>query len=149
MSSVRIPKSLLDEAISHASSAMPHECCGLMAGHGDTVSRVYRLGNARPSPVSYEIDSTEQYRVMREVTTSGLELLAIYHSHPSSAPYPSGIDIDRAFFPGTREPNYPGAAYVIIGMGNAGPRVRAFRIAGDGISEIAIKVLAEKCPSDL
>ena len=55
-----------------------------------------------------------------EIEDSGLELGAIYHSHPRTEPYPSQTDINLAF--------YPEAVYVIVGLGDGEPDVRAFQI---------------------
>ena len=50
------------------------------------------------------------------------QLLAIYHSHPrSSDPTPSETDVRLAY--------YPAAVYFIVGLGNAEPTLRAFRIS--------------------
>jgi proteasome lid subunit RPN8/RPN11 len=50
------------------------------------------------------------------------QLLGIYHSHPrSSDPFPSATDVRLAY--------YPSAVYFIIGLGERGERLRAFRIS--------------------
>ncbi len=43
---------------------------------------------------------------MREIRAAGLELLGIYHSHPTGENKPSARDIERAY--------YPEAAYFIV-----------------------------------
>ena len=61
----------------------------------------------------------------------GEELVAIYHSHPLSQPYPSPTD--RA------EAHYPDAFYVLVSLRGAEPELRAFRIIRDGaVKEVAI-----------
>lgn len=61
----------------------------------------------------------------------GEELVAIYHSHPLSQPYPSPTD--RA------EAHYPDAFYVLVSLRSAEPELRAFRITGDGaVKEVVI-----------
>ncbi len=54
----------------------------------------------------------------------GEDLVAIYHSHPASQPYPSPTD--RA------EAHYPESVYVLVSLRTATPEVRAFRILPDG-----------------
>jgi len=40
-----IPQQILDDMIAHARELAPHECCGLLAGTGNVVSRIYRIKN--------------------------------------------------------------------------------------------------------
>ena len=72
----------------------------------------------------YLIDPREQLRAFRTMDERGEELVAIYHSHPASQPYPSPTD--RA------EAHYPDAIYVLLSLRTADPEVRAFRIDADG-----------------
>ncbi len=48
----------------------------------------------------------------------GIELLAIYHSHPTSAPVPSKTDLARAF--------WPDAVYLIVSLAAEEPVVRGW-----------------------
>ena len=51
----------------------------------------------------------------------GETLLAIYHSHPRAKnPEPSATDVRLAY--------YPSAVYLIVGLANEEPSLRAFRI---------------------
>ena len=138
MDSLVIPGALMDEMLGHAAGALPNEACGMLAGKGGKVRRVYRLLNSEPSPVSYAGDPNEQLKAINKIAADGMELIAIYHSHPDSPPVPSITDINRAFFPGTRELNYPQAAYVIIGLASSRPEVRAYMIEADHVESIEI-----------
>lgn len=61
----------------------------------------------------------------------GEELIAIYHSHPVSQPYPSPTDRVEAY--------YPDAAYVLVSLRTPEAEVRAFRIGADGgVTEIPL-----------
>ncbi len=118
---MRIARELLEEIIAHAREESPRECCGMVSARDGEAVKVYRARNVAPSPkLAYEIDGPEQYRIQMEIEDSGLELGAIYHSHPRTEPYPSQTDINLAF--------YPEAVYVIVGLGDGEPDVRAFQI---------------------
>lgn len=140
MRRIILRRALLHEIIDHARECRPDEACGLVAGKGAEAARVLKLSNSDSSPVSYVMDSGEQLSAMRDIEDSGLDLLAIYHSHPSSPAYPSGVDVSRAFFPGTVEQNFPGVLYIIVGLLNEKPEVRAFDINDKGVFEAAIEV---------
>jgi [CysO sulfur-carrier protein]-S-L-cysteine hydrolase len=131
---LRIAQSLLDELVEHALEDAPNECCGMVAARGGEAVRVHRARNAAASPLRYEIDGMEQYRIQSAIEDDGLELGAIYHSHTRSAPYPSQTDINLAF--------YPESLYVIVGVKDPGaPEVKAYRILDGQVSEAELDVV--------
>jgi proteasome lid subunit RPN8/RPN11 len=130
---MRISRDLLDEIVAHARGEAPNECCGVVAARDGEAIRVYRAHNAAPSPkLAYEMDGAEQYRIQMEVEESGLDLGAIYHSHPRTEPYPSQTDINLAF--------YTDAVYVIVGLHGGEPEVRAFAIRDGQVAEAELVV---------
>lgn len=130
---MRISQELLDEIVAHAREAAPNECCGMVAAEDGEAVRVYRARNVAPSPMlAYEIEGAEQYRIQMEIENAGLDLGAIYHSHPRTEPYPSQTDINLAF--------YPEAVYVIVGLAGGEALVRAFRIQGGEVDETELAV---------
>ncbi len=92
----------------------------MIASRDGEAVRIYRAANTAASPLRYEIDGAEQYRIQMDIEDAGLDLGAIYHSHTRSEPYPSQTDINLAF--------YPDALYVIVGLAEAQPDVRAYTI---------------------
>jgi [CysO sulfur-carrier protein]-S-L-cysteine hydrolase len=129
---VRIPRALLDEIVAHARAEAPNECCGMIAAQDGTAVAVHRARNAAASPLRYEMDGMEQYKIQTAIEDAGLELGAIYHSHTRSAPEPSQTDINLAF--------YPEALYVIVGVADAEPDIRAWRIVDGQVSEATLEV---------
>lgn len=128
---LELPKGLVEAMIAHAREEYPNECCGLLAGRGTRVERLYRGRNVHQSPYIYEIDPQQLLHFFRDMDAAGLDLVGIYHSHTQSAAYPSRTDVARAF--------YPDAVYIIVGLRNASPElaaeVRAFRIRDSQINE--------------
>ena len=131
---MRIPRPLYDDIVAHALADAPNECCGMIAARDGEAVRVYRTRNSAASPLRYEMDGMEQYRVVMEIEDEGLDLGAIYHSHTRSDPYPSQTDINLAF--------YPDSLYVIVGVNDpAAPEVRAFRIVDGQVSEAELEIV--------
>ncbi len=128
---LRIDREQVNRVIAHCQREAPYEACGFLAGGRERVSQVYPVKNIEPTPVSYMMEPNEQLKALREIEEKGLELLAIYHSHPGSRPFPSAKDVSLAF--------YPEALYVIVSLLD-GAEVRAFRIAGERVSEVTIKI---------
>jgi proteasome lid subunit RPN8/RPN11 len=132
-------KSDLQAVVDHCNQGYPNEACGILAGRDGSVEKVYPMTNARPSPVNYEMDPEEQFRVMKDLRLAGLEIVGIYHSHPEGRAYPSGTDVERAYWPGTLFPNYPGAVYVIVSLlDREAPVVRGFSIVDRTVSEVRL-----------
>jgi [CysO sulfur-carrier protein]-S-L-cysteine hydrolase len=129
---LRISRQLLEEVVAHARAEAPNECCGMIATRDGAAVAVHRARNKAASPLRYEMDGLEQYQIQTAIEDAGLELGAIYHSHTRSAPRPSETDINLAF--------YPDAVYVIVGLENEEPDVRAWRIIDGAVSEAALEV---------
>ena len=111
---------------------VPDEVCGILAGNENRVSKLYKIANADSSPVSYLMDSGDQFRVMKDMRENSLSMVAIFHSHPASAAYPSNKDVDLAF--------YEDCMYVIVSLIQEEPAARAFLIRGGHISEAALTI---------
>jgi [CysO sulfur-carrier protein]-S-L-cysteine hydrolase len=125
--SLRVPRSLIDDIVDHARSEAPNECCGMIAAVDGRAVAVHRVRNSAASPLRYEMDGMEQYRVQTAIEDAGHELGAIYHSHTRSEPYPSQTDINLAF--------YPDSLYVIVGVKGEEPDVRAWTIVDGQVGE--------------
>jgi proteasome lid subunit RPN8/RPN11 len=130
---MRISRELLDDVIAHARADAPNECCGMIASRNGEAVAVHRARNKAASPLRYEIDGMEQYRIQSAIDDAGLELGAIYHSHTRSAPEPSQTDINLAF--------YPEALYVIVGLEHGEPDVRAWSIVDGQVSPASLEVV--------
>jgi proteasome lid subunit RPN8/RPN11 len=106
----------------------------MIASRDDLAVRIYPAANAAASPLRYEIDGAEQYRIQMAIDDADLDLGAIYHSHTRSEPYPSQTDINLAF--------YPDALYIIVGLAS-GPeaKVRAYTIRDGEVAEAVLTVV--------
>ena len=129
---MRIGRSLYDRIIAQARDEAPNECCGMIATRDGVAVSVHPARNAAASPLRYEIDGMEQYRIQTAIEDAGLALGAIYHSHTRSAPFPSQTDINLAF--------YPEALYVIVGLAGEEPEVRAYAITDGQVGERELEV---------
>ena len=130
---MRIGQDLLDKIVEQARAEAPNECCGMIASEDGAAVEVHPARNTAASPLRYEMDGMEQYRIQAAIEDAGRQLGAIYHSHTRSAPYPSQTDINLAF--------YPEAIYLIVGVAGEEPEVRAFRIVDGEVSEQPLEVV--------
>lgn len=133
MINIVISRFLLDKMISHCRSVYPHEACGLLAGKGRAIEKIYEMTNTDRSNVSYMMDPAEQFRAMKEMRNEGNRMIAIYHSHPHSPAYPSAKDVNLAF--------YSDSLYVILGLSDfEKPEIRIFEIVAGTVQEGMVEV---------
>lgn len=83
----------------HVARIAPIEACGMLGGNKATVQKVFETTNILQSPVRYQIDPRQQISIFHQMEDSDMELVAIYHSHPTGPNTPSNIDISEAAYP--------------------------------------------------
>ena len=128
--------------LAHAEAERPNEACGLLAGIGGRVRRVYPVENIHHSPTVYEMNPAQQLAAFLDMEAAGWELSAIYHSHPAGPAEPSPTDIAQAY--------YPDSLYVIVSPmpalsvtnapGTPAWQVRGFTIEARQVREESIVV---------
>jgi proteasome lid subunit RPN8/RPN11 len=118
---LQIPSRLYEEMLAQAVSEMPNECCGLLAGRDGRVTHRYPVTNALASPVRYESEPRAMFAALKDMRTRGTELLAIYHSHPTSDPVPSRTDLERNFYGSA-------VVHLIVSLKEGTPTVQAWHL---------------------
>jgi len=94
---IRIPGSIYRKMVEHAKRENPLECCGLLGGKDQTVEKVFETQNVARSPDLFSMDPKEELMVFEEMDNQSMEIIAIYHSHPHTIPFPSEADVKMAF----------------------------------------------------
>ena len=131
---IRIPKSIYQRMVDHAKKEWPLECCGILSGRDETVEKAYELQNEEGNSVRYSMSPREQLRVFEEMEKESIDMIAIYHSHPHTIPFPSETDVKLAF--------YPEVPSIIISLKEReNPVVKAFRIGKEAIYLEEIEVI--------
>lgn len=129
-----LPRSMWSEIVDHARQETPRECCGLIAGRDGRPVHLFRLTNLAPGNTLYEIDPHQIYELeFRELPKLGLDVVAIYHSHPATEAYPSPTDRALAF--------WPDALYLICSLAIPdSPVIRAFQLRDERVTEARLVV---------
>lgn len=127
-----IPEPIVAHMVARARAALPNECCGLLAGHVDrdaaTVSEAFSVENEAAGPTEYRTSARDLFAAFRSMRELGLELVAIYHSHPASEPIPSRRDLEENTYGET-------VVHLIVGLGGPEPSVRAWWLAEGSFRE--------------
>ncbi len=136
-----IKKSDFEVIVNHCKAGLPNEACGMLGGKDGRVEKVYPMKNSKPGPDYYEMDPEEQFRVMKDIRESGMQLIGLFHSHPTGQAYPSVVDVQQAYWPGTELPNYPDAVYIIVSLADgSNPVARGFLIEEGKVNEVTLSV---------
>jgi [CysO sulfur-carrier protein]-S-L-cysteine hydrolase len=132
-SGLTLPRSVVDALLEHARAEAPNEACGLLAGDAGrgTGSAFHPARNALASPYRFDVDPGDLVRVLDEIHGAGLDLVAIFHSHPRSPAVPSALD--------RREASYR-VSQLIVSLQGDEPEVRAWWLEDDGSRELRLLI---------
>jgi proteasome lid subunit RPN8/RPN11 len=145
-----LPRTIYEEMIAHARAELPNECCGALAGKvgGPSsvvsgqlsvaiVERCYPLVNELASPTEFLSEPKSMFHAEKNSRQRGLEILAFYHSHPTSDPVPSRKDMAR---------NYWGTIvmHLIISLKGDEPRMRGWWIGEESYAEAEWELIDDK-----
>jgi proteasome lid subunit RPN8/RPN11 len=131
---LRIPKTIYQKMVDHAKREWPLECCGILSGNEKTVQKAFELKNTEESPVLYSMSPQEQMKVFEEMEKESMQMIAIYHSHPKTIPFPSETDVKLTF--------YPDVPSIIISLREKeNPVMKAFQISKEAIYLEEIEVI--------
>jgi proteasome lid subunit RPN8/RPN11 len=119
----------------HVASQAPLEACGLLAGRQASVEAVLRVRNAEQSPVRFRMDAQEQYNAFEWIDANGLDLIGIFHSHPSGPETVSPTDIAEAAYE---------VVHVIWSRKKRIWSARGFWIEKGLVTEVTLQVLTEQ-----
>jgi proteasome lid subunit RPN8/RPN11 len=127
--------------LDQARSERPLECCGLLAGiiQADGTGLVqerYPLVNDAASPIEFLSSPRSMLDADKDMRRRNLEMLAVYHSHPTSAPIPSKKDLAQSCG--------PGIVNLILSLITEPPTVRGWWLSADSYQEAEWTVVADE-----
>jgi proteasome lid subunit RPN8/RPN11 len=118
-----IPRDLYESLLVQARFELPNECCGLLAGRvvGEIGRVTLRLPlvNVAASPKEFLSEPRSMLQAEKQMRAGGLDLLAVYHSHPTSPPTPSRTDLERNI-------HGVGVMHLIISLEKSQPEMRGW-----------------------
>lgn len=125
----------LEMIIAQAKRDAPNETWGMIGGKEGRAQKIFAMKNVSPTPVTrYVADPPELLKTVREIEDEhSWDILAIYHTHPATEPYPSATDIAEA--------HYPDSVYIIISLKSPEQaKMRGYRIVEGKVTEITIEI---------
>ncbi len=130
---LQIEEKILTAMLAHGRREEPNEACGYLASKDGVVGYHFELHNMDAAPDHYTMDPKEQFATIRKIREKGLQVAAVYHTHPETPARPSVEDIRLA--------HDPNMCYVIASLMAGMEPVRAFKISQGEVKEIPLKVL--------
>lgn len=119
-----VPDEIRAQLVEHARAEAPNEACGLVAFRDGVAERYLPGENTLASPYRFELKPGDPADFFLE--DEGYEL-AVFHSHPETAPRPSRTDIESIGL-------WEGRPYLILGLASG-------ELAGWRISEGTVEPL--------
>ena len=120
-----IPAEIRAELTRHAESEAPNEACGLIVLRDGRAERYVRGHNTLASPYRFELEVDPDTWFLED---EGYEL-AVFHSHPETAPRPSRTDIENVGL-------WAGKPYVIYSL--ARDELAGWRIVEGGFEPLEL-----------
>ena len=131
MTPLHLPRGFLTELLAHARAVAPNECCGLLAGVGDVATQRFPLVNALASPTRFESSPESMFAAVRAMHSHKIEIVGVYHSHPTSRAVPSASDLECRYS--------DDVATVIVSLATEPPEVRGWRVVEGRFVEIELR----------
>jgi phosphoglycerate kinase len=127
---IHLPPEVLAAVRAHAAATFPQECCGVLGGVGDRVSVAIPVENELASATHFRTEPRSMLAADRVLRAAGLAVVAVYHSHPTSAAVPSATDLRENPF---------GERVLCVIAGTDG--VRAWRLGPASATEVPIRIV--------
>lgn len=132
MRELQIPNNIFEQMLRQAKAQAPIEACGILAGKDGAIEKLYKMTNVNKSSDHFMMEPEEQFKIVKDIRAAGLDMLAIYHSHPQTPARLSAEDI-RALT--------PGVTYVIVSLQDSNCAVvKGFYIENSDVTEVPVEI---------
>ena len=92
MTTIFVTAAHIRQLIEIAKEALPNESCAFLLGQNYKVAEILPMRNIDESPITFSIEPAELIQVYNLAENKGMQVIAIFHSHPAKA-WPSSTDM--------------------------------------------------------
>jgi len=85
--------SCYEDMLNHCRSSLPYEGCGILSGVNNFICSNWKLKNEVRSDRHFFVGKKTVSETLQKIKEKKETVLAIYHSHPTTAPIPSYADL--------------------------------------------------------
>lgn len=133
---MKILERVIRQLVLEAKKASPIEACGYLAAKNGVIIYACALTNVDASSEHFSFDPKEQFAALKDIRSKGLEICAVYHSHPASPARPSPEDIKLAYD--------PHMLYVIVSLAGDKEEVGAFKITNQEAQAVSLEAVVDE-----
>jgi [CysO sulfur-carrier protein]-S-L-cysteine hydrolase len=139
MRSLRLTHEQVQTIVNHARAGAPQEVCGLIAGQMGIAQQIVPIPNRSVTPEThFEMEAIALLKAYKTMDATGVELFAVYHSHPQTSPIPSQTDIRQAMR------NMPNAYQLIVSLKQQQAQLQVWHIHNGQVDRVELLVGNEK-----
>lgn len=131
MQSLLLTKEQLQSMVEYVDVHAPLESCGLLAGSDSTVEKIFFVQNQAQSAIRYAMNPMEQLAAFEWIDSNSMDMLGIFHSHPTGPETVSPTDIAEAAYE---------VVHIILSRKDQDWRVRGFWIKDNDYTEATLQI---------
>lgn len=131
ISQLTLDKKHVQEIMDYVNIHAPLEACGILAGKNGRVEKIIFVQNQAQSRKRFVMDPYEQLQAFDWIESNDLELLGIFHSHPTGPEAVSPTDIAEAAYE---------VVHVICSRTDSQWKLRGFWIENKEVTEVTLQV---------
>lgn len=122
----------IDALVGQARQGEPREICGVLGGRAGRVTELTEVPNIATAPErAYRMDDRTLAHILMTLARRGMGPIAFYHSHPTSDPRPSALDV--------AEWSYPDVILLIIGL-QPSPALTAWSVRWGEVTPVELVI---------
>jgi proteasome lid subunit RPN8/RPN11 len=139
MRSLRLTHEQVQTIVNYARAGAPQEVCGLIGGQVGIAQQIFPIPNRSATPEThFEMEAKSLLKAYKAMDAVGMELIAVYHSHPNSNPIPSQTDIREVMR------NMPNAYQLIVSLKQEQAQIQVWHIHDGQVDRVELLVGNEK-----
>ncbi|WP_058307182.1 Mov34/MPN/PAD-1 family protein [Gracilibacillus massiliensis] len=126
---IEISNTIYQEIMEEGKKQLPYEACGLISGHYNKAQSFWPLVNEIRSRNKFFVSKKIVQQKIQDILNTREQLLAIFHTHPTTAAIPSSYDLR----------NHPDANIdmVIVSYKFDSPQLKWYKIDQSGYKNIS------------
>lgn len=131
--SLIIPKMIFQDMISHCKNELPYETCGILSGKDENILTRWEFHSPFKYRHRFFVEKNLVREVLEKIQKKQEEVIGTYHTHPTTDPIPSHMDI--------KNHSDPDVLMIIVSFRFREPIVKCYKVSKGSYTEYAFIVI--------